>query len=70
MLKLHEIDKSDVINEFGKIGSTPIDTASLESYLDFMKFLLLECKVDYKKLNSYVKTILQSAARSGKFKDD
>ncbi|KAK8887616.1 hypothetical protein M9Y10_038668 [Tritrichomonas musculus] len=66
MLKLHEIDDSDAINEFGKIGSTPIDIASFEGYIDFMKFLLLECKVDYKKLNSYGKTILQSASRSGK----
>lgn len=66
LLKLREIDGSNTINEFGKIGSTPVDIAAFEGYLDFMKFLILACKVDFKKLNSYGKTILQSAARSGK----
>lgn len=66
MLMLREIDSSDAVNEFGMIGSTPIDIAAFEGYLDFMKYLLLVCKADVKKLNSFGKTVLQSAARSGK----
>lgn len=66
MLKLCEIDQSNAINEFGKIGSTPLDIAAFEGYLDFMKFLLSIEKVDVKKLNSHGKTILQSATRSDK----
>lgn len=66
MMKLHKMDHSDAINNFGKIGSTPLDVASFEGYLDFMKYLLSIDAIDVKKLNSFGKTILQSAARSNK----
>lgn len=65
-LKLLQLDNSLAINEFGLIGSTPIDIASFEGFLDFFKFLMSIEKVDPKKHNSFGKTVLQSAARSGK----
>lgn len=64
MLKLIELDDSNAINEHGDIGSSPLDIAAFEGYLDFLKFLLQNEKVDSHNLNSYGKTMLQSAARN------
>lgn len=63
ILKLRKLDDSDSINYYGEIGSTPIDIAAFEDYLDFFKFFLSIKGIQYKKLNNYGKTILQSAVR-------
>ena len=63
ILKLRKLDESDSINQYGIIGSTPIDIAAFEDYLDFFKFFLSLKGIQYKKLNNYGKTILQSAVR-------
>lgn len=64
---IKELDNdSTTINEFGDIGSTPIDIAAFEGYLDFFKFYLTFKNIDPLVYNNDGKTILQSAARSNK----
>ena len=63
MTILRDLDKSNAINEYGEIGSTPIDISAFEDYLDFFTYFMSIKEVDYKKLNNYGKTILQSAVR-------
>lgn len=67
MILLNKLDQSNAINEFGSNGSTPIDIASFEGYLDFFKFILHSFKnVDLTIRNSFGKTILHSAAKGKK----
>lgn len=63
MIKIIEIDERQNINEYGNNGSTPLDIAAFEGYVDFMKFLLLFEEVEIDKLNIFGKTILQSATK-------
>lgn len=66
-LKLKELDDDpNTINEFGDIGSTPIDIAAFEGYVYFIKFFLTFKNIDAKIYNSYGKTIFQSAARGNR----
>lgn len=65
MIKLHSLGDNDKINQFGKNGSTPLDIASFEGYLDFFKYILKSFeKVDPTIKNQYGKTILHSAAKA------
>lgn len=64
LLKIKELDTSKSYNDFGIIGSTPLDIAAFEGYLDFFKFFLTFKDIEINKLNSYGKNILQSAAKS------
>lgn len=66
MLKIKEMDKEKAYNEYGINGSTPLDIAAFEGYLDFFKFILTFENIEIKKLNSYGKNVLQSATKSNK----
>ena len=66
MLKIKEMDKEKAYNEYGINGSTPLDIAAFEGYLDFFKFILTFENIEIQKLNSYGKNALQSATKSNK----
>lgn len=63
-LILRTLDLKNKINDFGLIGSSPIDIASFEGSFYFFKLLTTESNIH--KLNLYGKNILQSASRSNK----
>lgn len=62
-LAIMEIDENKNINEYGEIGSTPLDIAAFEGYLNFTKFLFSLNVVDAFKLNNYGHSILRSAMK-------
>lgn len=64
MLSLKKFKIYSIMNMIGKNGSTPIDTAAFEGDLYFVKYLAEILRVNTHALNSYGKTILQSAVKS------